>query len=99
MTYQLRIYEITPGRMDEFVELFWRIAEVREQLGFEVVGPWINTEENRFVWLVGYDGPKTFDEATQEYYDSPERAAISPSPAEFLESVETTMLMLIAPAQ
>ena len=92
MTYQLRVYDITPGRMDEFVELFWRIAELREQLGFEVVGPWIAPEQNRFVWIVGYAGPESFEEATQAYYDSPERASLRPSPAEFLESVETTML-------
>jgi hypothetical protein len=95
--HQLRIYDITPGRMDEFVALFWRVAEIRRLLGFEVLGPWINEETNQFVWIVGYDGPGTFEEATQAYYDSPERASISPSPAEFLETVDTRMLTAVRP--
>ena len=93
--YQLRVYEITPGRMDEFIELFRRVAEIRERLGFEVIGPWIDAETDRFVWIVGYHGPEGFEAAAQAYYDSPERASLSPSPAEFLESVETTMLTAV----
>ncbi len=90
--YQLRIYDITPGRMDEFVELFHQFAAVRRELGFEIIGPWTVPDANQFVWIVGYQGPDSFEEATQAYYDSPQRAAISPNPAEFLESVDTRML-------
>lgn len=95
--HQLRIYDITPGRMDEFVSLFWRVAEIRRQLGFEVIGPWIDAEANQFVWIVGYDGPEGFEAAAQAYYDSPERASLSPDPADFLESVDTRMLEHVSP--
>ena len=95
MTYQLRIYDITPGRMDEFVELFWEVAAVRRQLGFEVIGPWISEEKDQFVWIVGHGGPEGFEAATQAYYESPKRAGLSADPAEFLESVDARMLAAV----
>ncbi len=95
--YQLRIYDITPDRMDEFVTLFWRVAEIRRRHGFEVIGPWIDEEANQFVWIVGYDGPEGFEAAAQAYYESPERAALSPDPADFLEAVDTRMLAAVSP--
>ncbi|MEA2433129.1 MAG: hypothetical protein QOG54_586 [Actinomycetota bacterium] len=86
MTYQLREYTVKPGEMDEFIAE-WRelVLPLRRKFGWEVVGPWISRDENRFVWIVGTEGDgETKD---KEYYESPERAAIDPDPARHLSEV------------
>ena len=93
MPAELRVYEIASGHMDEFQELFRsEITPAREACGFEVIGPWIREAENEFVWIAGYDGPLSWDEAVQSYYDSPGRAGVSKDPMTMIESVTTTIL-------
>jgi hypothetical protein len=92
MEYQLRDYRVAPGRMEAFLEVFGRVAEARRAAGFEVVGAWVDDGADRFVWLAGYGGDDGFDAATRRYYDSPQRAAITPEPSSLLTNVETAML-------
>jgi len=94
MQLELRIYRIEEGRLDEFVDE-WRalILPLRRQLGFSIVGPWINRDESRFVWLVGYDG--NIQEANERYYASDERAAMDPNPARLIADTQTTFVQTI----
>jgi hypothetical protein len=91
MQFQLRMYRIEEGRLDDFVRE-WRelVLPLRTRLGFSVVGPWVQREESRFVWLVGYDGD--LGEANRRYYDSAERSAMDPDPARLVE--ESTIALL-----
>ena len=91
MIYQLRMYRVKEGELDEWLEE-WRegILPARRAYGFSVLGPWVNAEESRFVWIVGHDGD--FAAADQAYYDSPERAALQPPPTRHLDEVVTLML-------
>ena len=94
MEFQLRMYRIADGRLDEFVDEWRRVVlPLRRRLGFSVVGPWINRDESRFVWLVGYDG--NIGEANDRYYSSDERAAIYPDPARFVAEQQTMSLQTI----
>lgn len=79
MEYELRVYTIKPGRLDQFVEE-WRaqVLPLRRRLGFDVRGAWTVPEEDLFVWLVGADELARRDAA---YYESAERAALEPDPA------------------
>lgn len=95
MQYQLRIYTIEPGRMDEFIEVFRKIEPLRRAAGFEVHGPWVDRKHDRFVWVAAYGGADGFDAATQRYYASPERAAITPSPTELIAEIDATMVETI----
>jgi NIPSNAP protein len=81
VTDQLRIYTIRPGEMDAWLEE-WRllIAPLRRRHGFEILGAW-TIEPDRFVWILRYAGPKTWQEVDTAYYGSPERAAMQPDPA------------------
>ncbi|MFQ5554774.1 MAG: hypothetical protein ACE5GC_05320 [Acidimicrobiia bacterium] len=93
MPAELRVYEIARGRMEEFTDLFnTEIVPAREAAGFDVIGPWIRDAETEFVWIAGYNGPLTWDEAVQSYYDSPGRSAISKDPMSMIESVTTKIL-------
>lgn len=89
MTWQLRLYSVREGEWDDWVrEWSELIAPLRRELGFEVRGPW-RAEDGRFAWLIGHDD---FDAANQAYYDSPQRAALSPDPARHLEAQESILL-------
>jgi hypothetical protein len=90
---QLRMYRITEGRLAEFVHLWLTsVLPLRRRMGFTVDGAWTVRGEDRFVWIVSYEGDASFEEKNTEYYDSPERKALDPNPAELIE--ESTELIL-----
>jgi hypothetical protein len=75
---QLRIYEIEPGRLEEFVAAWTAdVLPLRRRFGFAVTA-WTVPGEDTFMWLLSYAGPGTFAEADALYYASPERAALQP---------------------
>ena len=91
MEWQLRIYRIDEGALDEWADE-WRthVAPLRERHGFRVLGPWI--EGRTFVWLLGHDGD--FAQADAAYYSSDERKALDPDPARHIEAQQHHMLGL-----
>jgi hypothetical protein len=82
---QLRIYTIQEGRLDEFVG-GWRngVVPLRRKHGFTVGAAWTSREKNRFVWILSYDGPESWESKTKAYYESDERKAIDPDPAKLI---------------
>jgi hypothetical protein len=87
MEYRLRIYEVKRGELQAWIDEWRRlIRPLREELGFRVVGAWVDAETSTFVWLLGYDGEGGYEAADAAYYASPERSAIDPDPARHLES-------------
>ena len=85
MTWQLREYTVKPGEMAQWIDE-WRthIVPLREKLGFRVAGAWTVDGSDQFVWIIGYEGPKSWDQANDDYYASPERKALDPDPARHL---------------
>ena len=94
MHFQLREYAVEAGRLDDFVRE-WRdlVLPLRLAQGFSVLGPWVERDASRFVWLLGYDGD--IRAANEAYYTSPERAAMDPDPARLI--AETREVWLEAP--
>ena len=92
-TTQLRDYRIKPGELDRFADL-WRtsVRPLRQQKGFTVEGAWKIPSEERFVWIVSYDGPAGWDEANRAYYESPERKAMDPDPTSFIIAQRTVFI-------
>ncbi len=84
--WKLRDYRIQPESFERFVEA-WRagVLPLRRKFGFRVLA-WALPEESRFVWLLGHAGPGSFAEADRAYYESPERAAVDPDPAQWVIS-------------
>ncbi len=95
--YQLRSYDIVPGRMAEFLRIFPAVAEARRHYGFEVVGAWVDAEHDRFVWIISHPGPGTFAEASTRYYESPEREALDPDPSTLIADVDARMVTPVSP--
>jgi hypothetical protein len=91
--YQLRIYRVKPGELDEWLaEWKEKIVPLRRRFGFDVVSTWVNRGRDTHVWLLGYDGTEDWQTADAGYYASAERKTIEPDPARHLE--QTTHLRL-----
>jgi hypothetical protein len=91
MRFQLRVYRIEDGRLDDFIDVWLGLVlPLRQKLGFSVVGPWVDRAESRFVWIVGYDGD--IREADERYYRSEERGAMNPDPARLVVESSTIWL-------
>ncbi len=74
-TVQLRRYEVIPGKMEELVEWWKGVVEIREQYGFRVLFAFVDRATYQFVWAVAHEGDDgEFDEAERVYLESPERA-------------------------
>lgn len=80
MTTQVGVYRIKPGAFAEFVKE-WRelVVPLRARFGFKVLGAWESIETDSFVWIISHDAD--FLSADRAYYDSPDRAALTPDPA------------------
>jgi ribosomal protein L11 methylase PrmA len=87
MQFQLRMYRVKPGEMDDWISE-WRefVLPLRCAQGFAVVGPWVRRAEDLFVWLVGHEDLAAANDA---YYASPERRSMDPDPARHLRQTET----------
>jgi NIPSNAP len=94
--YQLREYTIKPGEIEQWIDE-WRtkIVPLRRRFGFEVVGAWTVAGTDRFIWVIRYDGPRPWEEADTEYYESAERKALSPDPARHMALAETRMMVSV----
>lgn len=91
MEYQLRIYTVRPGEMEEWLEEWRRhVLPLRRKFGFAVTGPWVIEAEDRFVWILGYEGEQGWAAADAAYYESEERKSLRPDPARHLSRVETS---------
>ncbi|MFD0684746.1 NIPSNAP family protein [Actinomadura fibrosa] len=84
-TAQLRTYTIREGLLDEWAAK-WRdlVVPLRLEFGFEIGGAWLDRERSRFVWVIAYDGPGSFEERNERYWASPKRAAMGLDPADYL---------------
>lgn len=76
---RLRIYEIRAGELEEWIDEWARlVVPLRRRHGFDVLGAWVDDEQETFAWLLGRDD---YDAANRAYYESAERKAIEPDPA------------------
>ncbi len=89
MISQLRTYTINKGKLDEFVKAWSEgVYQLRLKKGFRIDGAWTIKENSQFVWILSYDGPEDWQTKQDQYYDSPERKALNPDPAQYIASSE-----------
>lgn len=94
--WELRIYTINRGRLDDFVNA-WRdgVYPLRHQYGFKIPAAWVIREENQFVWILGYDGPLEWDEAQAAYYGSSARENLENDPVPFIARTENLRISAV----
>jgi len=90
--YQLRDYRVKKGHLSAFVKE-WRakVYPLRLKFGFVVIGGWTVGNE-RFVWVLGWEGTGSFEEADRAYYRSPERTLMKPNPSRHLAKTSSDMM-------
>jgi hypothetical protein len=91
--HQLRVYNVKPGRTDEFVE-GWKehFVPTRLELGFTVAGAWTVPATGEFIWIPQWNGAGSYEDGEKAYYESPQRQAVTWSPREILNSVDTKVM-------
>jgi hypothetical protein len=89
MKLQLRTYTINKGALEQFVAE-WRgqLVPLREKLGFTVLEAYTVPATNQFVWVMGYDGALSWEDADRAYFESPERKAMDPNPGRLIARME-----------
>jgi NIPSNAP len=94
---QLREYTVKPGEMDAWIKE-WRehVVPLRRAFGFHVVGAWTIAEVDEFVWIIRYEGQKSWRDADADYYNSPQRKALQPDPARHLAHTRARMMEDVA---
>jgi NIPSNAP len=89
MKLQLRTYTINKGALEQFVaEWKTQLVPLREKLGFTVLEAYTVPGTNQFVWIMGYDGTQTWEDADRAYFESPERKAMDPNPGRLIARME-----------
>ncbi len=70
MIVEVRSYRITPGKRDEFVDLFkQRSIQALQAHGMKVVGPLIDLENpNKFLFLRGFPSMEDLRRMKDEFY-------------------------------
>jgi hypothetical protein len=97
--FQLRTYEIAPGDLAAFLEVFRaQLVPLRAAHGFRVEGAWVHEARDGFTWLVSHDGPEGFEAAEAAYYAAPERARITPAPGSLIRRADVRTVEPLAPA-
>lgn len=73
MIVEVRSYRVTPGRRDEFIELFeTRSAPALQAHGMKVIGPMIDLENpNKFVFLRGFPSMEDLLRMKEAFYEGP----------------------------
>jgi hypothetical protein len=98
MLLQIRIYTINRGKLAVFAESWLQgVYPLRLQHGFVIPGAWAIEQTNQFVWLMGYDGPGTWEAKEKAYYNSPERKAFDPDPAQYIARAEQYFVQPVVP--
>jgi hypothetical protein len=94
MTTELRDYRIRAGHLDDFVAAWIAgVPQLRRQHGFRIDGAWIVRSEDRFLWLLSLDGDlDEFERRNDAYYADPQRKALDPDPAAWVERAEHTIV-------
>jgi hypothetical protein len=97
-TWQLRIYTINRGRLDDFVNAWLQgVYPVRLEHGFKIPAAWVIRERNQFVWVIGYDGPESWEDAQAGYYGSAARTGLDVDPLQFIAHGDSYFITPVSP--
>ncbi len=88
--WELRIYTINRGQLDDFVAAWLKGPyPIRTAQGFQIPAAWISRENNQFIWIVGYDGPESWEDKQAAYYSSAARTSVDVDPITMIAHGQT----------
>ena len=88
--WELRIYTINRGKLDDFAAAWLKGPyPIRTEQGFQIPAAWISRENNQFIWIVGYDGPESWEDKQAAYYSSAARTSVEVDPITMIAHGDT----------
>ncbi len=88
-TTQVRIFTINKGKMNEFVSAWQKgVYPLRVKHGFTIEKAWVVRGKNKFIRILSYDGPESFEVKDSLYYASQARITLQPNPADYIADAE-----------
>ncbi len=73
MIYELRIYRFHPNQKKKFLGGFRRARRFMKKYGIQFVAAWESLDrEDEFIWIRSFDSLNAREQATRNYYSSPE---------------------------
>jgi hypothetical protein len=97
MEIELRDYVATPGHLDDWIRGWSEgVMPIRARCGFHLIGAWVDRPHDRFVWVLGYDGPDGFDVAEERYHSLADRGTLDPEPSSFVQTAQINRVAPIA---
>jgi hypothetical protein len=73
MVFQLRVYTINGGMMDQWVEFFNEtLMPIYKQQGIKVEGAWANEDKNQFIWVRSFSDAADLKTKEEAFYASTE---------------------------
>lgn len=101
MTVEHRTYEIVPGMMDAWLELFHgSIVPLHEEFDLPVRGAWVDRETSTFLWVREFVGEGTQEEQEARYRASDRRAeVIGDRPKAFIVSMSVRRVETVVPVR
>jgi hypothetical protein len=96
---QLRIYDIKPDLLDEWLAFFHdKVAPMHSKYALPVHAAWVDRERSQFAWVRTFAGEGTVEEQEKRYYQSPERqAVIGDEPKRFIEKMHVRVVEQVYP--
>jgi hypothetical protein len=91
MEIELRDYVASPGHLDDWIRGWSEgVMPIRERCGFQLLGAWVDRSHNRFLCVLGYDGPDGFGAAEERYHSLADRGALDPEASSFVQTAQIT---------
>jgi NIPSNAP len=99
MTYEMRIYRIKDGLMDDWLRVFReKVVGVSEDAGIPIVAAWTNPDDAaEFVWVRAFDDGSPVAEQKAALQASPGRKALGDLADRYLDSREVRLLEAAIP--
>lgn len=91
---QLRIYQIRPGMMDEWLRLFHgTLINLHREAGIPVINAWRNPSKSQeFVWIRRFDSVESVLEQEGVFFSLPARVELGDVRGKFVETLEVRVL-------
>jgi hypothetical protein len=95
--WELRIYTINRGRLDDFVAAWLEgVYPLRLEQGFKIPAAWVSRANNQFIWILGYDGEESWEDKQRAYYDSNARQSLEVDPLDLIAHGDTWPITPVA---
>ena len=89
MIYQLRMYTVNRGMMDQYVKLFNEtIAPIQEKYGIKIDGRWVNEDRSQFICIRSFADAEDVKVKEAAFHEAPEWRAVEDQVRSHLARVE-----------